>query len=69
MNRLFVLPFSDLTDRTRQSRYYLLSEKMKEYNVVTNGKNFSDQIIKNDIKTYENIWKITTGPADGCTTG
>ena len=69
MNRLFVLPFNDLTDRTRQSRYYLPSEKVKEYNVMTDGKNFSNQTIKNDIKTYENILKITTGPADGYTTG
>ena len=36
---------------------------------MTDGKNFSNQTIKNDIKTYENIRKITTGPADGYTTG
>ena len=32
------------------------------------GRNFFEQPIKNDIKTYENIWKITTGQGDDYTT-
>ena len=31
-------------------------------------KNIFDQSIKKDIKTYENIRKITTGQGDDCTT-
>ena len=32
------------------------------------GKSFFDQPIENDIKTYENIRKITTGEGDDYTT-
>ena len=32
------------------------------------GRNFFEQPIKNDIKTYESIWKITTGQGDDYTT-
>ena len=31
---------------------------------MIDGRNFFDQPIKNDIKTYENIRKITTGQQD-----
>ena len=31
---------------------------------MIDGRNFFDQPIKNDIKTYENIRKITTGQRD-----
>ena len=36
---------------------------------MINGKNFFDQPVKNDIKTYDNIRKITTGQGDDCATG
>ena len=36
---------------------------------MIDGRNFFDQTIKNGIKTYENIQKITTGEGDDCTTG
>ena len=36
---------------------------------MTDGKNFFDQPIKKDIKTYENIRKITTGQGGDYTTG
>ena len=36
---------------------------------MINGKNIFDQPIKNDIKTYDNIRKITTGQGDDYTTG
>ena len=32
-------------------------------------RNFFDQAIKNDINTFENIQKITTGQGDDYTTG
>ena len=31
---------------------------------MIDGKSFSDQPIKNDLKTYENIRKIATGQRD-----
>ena len=36
---------------------------------MINGKSFFDQPIKNDIKTWENIWKIAVGQGDDYTTG
>ena len=36
---------------------------------MIDGKNFFDQPIKNDMKTYDNIRKITTGQGHDCTTG
>ena len=35
---------------------------------MINGKNFFDQPIKNDIKTYENIRAIATGQGDAYVT-
>ena len=36
---------------------------------MVDGKNFFDQSINNDFKTYENIRKIATGKGDDYTTG
>ena len=44
-------------------------KKVKHYNVIIDGRNFSDQLIKYDIRTYENIRKIATGQGDDYTTG
>ena len=40
-----------------------------DYNVMVDGRNFFDQPIKNDLKTYNNIRKIATGQGDDYTTG
>ena len=42
--------------------------EIKDYNVVIDGRNFFDQPIKNDLKTYDNIRKIATGQGDDYTT-
>ena len=36
---------------------------------MIDGKNFFDQLIKNNKVTYENIRKIATSQGDGCGTG
>ena len=36
---------------------------------MIDGRNLFDQPIKNDVKTYENIQKFTTGQGDDYTTG
>ena len=69
VNRLFVLPFNVNDSRIPHSRYYLPTARVEDYNVTIDGNNFSDQPIKNYIKTYDNIWKITTGQGDDYTTG
>ena len=43
--------------------------ELKDYNVVIDGQNFFDQPVKNNLLTYHNIQKITTGPAKSYTTG
>ena len=42
---------------------------IKDFNVVIDGRNFFDQPIKNDLKTYDNIRKIAAGQGDDYTTG
>ena len=68
INRLFVLSFENEDGRTSHSEYYLPKVEIKDYNAKIDGKNFSDQPINNDIKTYENIRKIATGQGDDYTT-
>ena len=69
VNRLFVLSFENENDRTSHSTYYLPKAEIKDYNVMIDGKNFFDQPINSDHKTYENIRKIATGQGDDYTTG
>ena len=69
LNRLFVLSFEDGDCRESHKQYYLPALKIKNYNVMTNGRNFFDQPIKNNFKTYDNIRKITTGQGDDYATG
>ena len=47
----------------------LLKVEIKDYNVKIDGRNFLDQPIHNDVKTYENIRKFATGQGDDYTTG
>ena len=48
--------------------YYLPLVEIKGYNVMTDGRNFFDQPVKNNSITY-NIQKIATGQGDNYTTG
>ena len=64
VNRLFVLSFENEDDRRSHSNYYLPKVEGKDYNVMTDGKNFFDQPINNDFKTNENIRKISIGRGD-----
>ena len=49
--------------------YYLPKLKIKDYNVMIDGRNFFDKPIKNMNKTYESIRTIATGRGDDYTTG
>ena len=66
---LFVLSFENENDRTSHSTYYLPKVEIKYYNVMIDSKNVFDQPINSNIKTYENIRKISTGQGDDYTTG
>ena len=69
MNRLFVLAFENDAQRTSNKRYYIPNVKIKDCNVMIDGKNFFDQLVKNDKVTYENIRKIAIGQGDDYATG
>ena len=58
VNRPFVLSFENEDDRTSHSTYYISKVEIKDYNVMTDGKNLFDQPINSKLKTYENIAAI-----------
>ena len=68
VNIVFVLSFEDNAVRTGQAKYFFQKLKIREHNVMINGKNNFDQPVKNDLQTYNNIQKITTGQGDDYTT-
>ena len=55
VKRLFVLTFNANDSRIGHSRYFLPTEKVEDYNVMIDRRDFFDQEIRNDIRTYENI--------------
>ena len=69
LNRLFVLAFQKDAEIRTNKRYYITNVEIKNYNVRIDGKNVSDQPVKNEKVTYENIRKITIGKGDDNTTG
>ena len=69
VNRLFVLAFENDTQKTSAKAYYLPNVEIKDSNIMINRENFSDQPIKNNKVTFENIMTIATGQGDGYTTG
>ena len=68
VHRLFVLAFENDEQKTN-NRYYLPNVEIKYENVMIDGKNFFDQLVKNNEVTYENIRKIATGQGDDYKTG
>ena len=69
VNGLFVLAFENDDQRISNKRYYLKNVEIKDYNLMIDGKNFFDQPINSNLKTYDNIRKIATGKGDDYTTG
>ena len=72
VNRLFVLAFEyndDNEQRISSKRYYIPNVKTKDYNVMTDGKNFFGQPINSSLKIFENVRRIATGQGDDYTPG
>ena len=46
VNRLFVLAFENDTQRTSSRGYYLPNTELKDYNIMIDGKNVFDQLIR-----------------------
>ena len=61
--------FEDEGDRKVHTEYYLPKVEIKDYNVMTDGKNVFDRQVKSDMKTYDKISQIRTGQGDDYTTG
>ena len=61
MNRLFVLLFENIAHQTTHTTYFLPTMKIKDYNVMNDGRNFFDQLGKNYIRIYKNVRKIAYG--------
>ena len=68
VNRLFVLSFENEGNRKVHTGYYLPKLEITDSNVMIDGKNFFDQQVKEDVRTYDNICKITTGQGYNYTT-
>ena len=56
VNRLFLLSFENTTDRSVHTKYCLPPVEIKVYNITTDGRNFFDGPVKNNLRTYDNIW-------------
>ena len=59
VNRLFVLSFENETDRTSFSNYYLPKTQVKDFNVLTDGKQFFEIPPKNKEEAYEAIIEMS----------
>ena len=71
VNRLFLLVYLNRDNDVKQfktRRYYLTKGRIKNYNVIVNGKNFYDQPIDSDIKRYKEIRQLTTVKVEDYTT-
>ena len=60
VNILFVLLFENEVDRKVHTGYYLPKVEIKDYIVMIDAKNFFEQPVKSDLRTYDNIRKIST---------
>ena len=54
-----MLSFENENGRILHSNYHLPKVKIKDYNVMIDGKNIFDQPINSDRKTYENILDVS----------
>ena len=61
VNRIFVLSFEINGDRIECTGYLLPKVQIKDNNFMIDGKNFFDQSVRTDLRTYNNIRKIATG--------
>ena len=59
VNRLFVLSFENENDRTSFSKYYVPSVEIKDFNVLNDGKQFFEILVKNKEEAYEAIIEMS----------
>ena len=54
------MSFKNVDGRKIHKEYYLPTVKIKDYNAIVGGKHFFDQPIKSDLRTCDNVGKIST---------
>ena len=59
VNKLFVLLFENEDNRLSFSKYYTPKVEIKNFNVLIDGKSFSDVPVKNKEETYEKIIEMS----------
>ena len=69
VNSLFVLSFGNVDLGETYKWCHLPIVEIKDYNVMIDGRIFFDQLIENNSRSYDNIWKSVIGQGDDCTTG
>ena len=69
VNRLFVAAFPTAALRNSHRQYFLPTTNIREYNILTDGRNFYYQNISDDFKKYEELRKVMTGKGEDYTTG
>ena len=57
-SRAQLFPYAD---RTVHTKYCFTTVKIKYYNVMIDGQNVFNQLVKNNLKTYDNVSKIVIG--------
>ena len=56
------------TEESRR-RYYLTRAEIKDYNILTDGRNFCCQDVNSNIVRYNELLKMTTGRSEDYSTG
>ena len=69
VNRLFILSFKDRRVWQSYKQFFVSTVEIKDYNVVLDWRNFFDQPVRNDLRTYDNIRKIAICQGDEHTSG
>ena len=69
VNRIFVLSFKNVNDRIGCTEYFNLATEIKNFNFMIDRENFFDPPIKDNLRTYDSIRKISTDQGDDNTTG
>ena len=59
VNRLFVLSFENEADRTSFSNYYVPKVEIRDFNVLIDGKLFSEIPVKDKEEAYEQIIEMS----------
>ena len=59
-----VLSFENRAIQGSYKQYFLQDIEIKDYNIMIDGRNFFDQPVKTDLRTYDIIQNIVTGQGD-----